>query len=56
MTIYSIVLRRFREVLDEPSLVLTDELSAVNVKSWDSLNHITLVVEIQSINQPNPLH
>lgn len=39
----------FRDVLDEPALVLTDELSATDVKNWDSLNHITLVVEIEAL-------
>ena len=36
----------FREVLD-PTLVLTDDLDASKVPAWDSLNHITLVVEIE---------
>lgn len=39
----------FREVLDEPSLVLTEELSATDVANWDSLNHITLIVEIEAL-------
>jgi acyl carrier protein len=36
----------FRDVLD-PTLVLTDDLDASKVPSWDSLNHITLIVEIE---------
>jgi hypothetical protein len=28
----------FREVLDSPELVLTDELTAPKVAGWDSLN------------------
>ncbi len=39
----------FREVLDNPSLVLTEELSASDVANWDSLNHITLIVEIEAL-------
>jgi acyl carrier protein len=39
----------FREVFEEPTLILTDSLSAVDVKNWDSLNHITLIVEIESL-------
>ncbi|MBS4096038.1 MAG: acyl carrier protein [Sulfuricella sp.] len=39
----------FREVLDSPSLVLTADLSASDVANWDSLNHITLIVEIEAL-------
>ena len=39
----------FREVFDDESLVLTSELSAADVKNWDSLNHITLIVELESL-------
>jgi acyl carrier protein len=37
----------FREVLDSPALVLTDELTAPKVKGWDSLNHVTLVMTLE---------
>ena len=37
----------FREILD-PDLTLTDDLDAFQVPSWDSLNHITLIVAIES--------
>ena len=37
----------FREVLDNPDLVLTDELTAAKVKGWDSLNHVTLVMTLE---------
>ena len=36
----------FRDVLD-PTLVLSDDLDASKVPAWDSLNHITLIVEIE---------
>jgi acyl carrier protein len=36
----------FREVLD-PEIVLRDDLDATQVETWDSLNHITLIVEIE---------
>jgi acyl carrier protein len=36
----------FRDVLD-PTLVLSDDLDASTVPAWDSLNHITLIVEIE---------
>src|SRR3954454_2908095 len=37
----------FREVLDNPALVLTDELTAPKVEGWDSLNHVTLVMTLE---------
>ena len=37
----------FRDILD-PSLVLTDDIDASKVPQWDSLNHISLVVAIES--------
>ena len=39
----------FREVFDDPSLIVTKELSAKDVKKWDSLNHITLIVELEAL-------
>ncbi len=39
----------FREVFDTPNLVLTEELNAKDVEAWDSLNHITLIVEIERL-------
>jgi acyl carrier protein len=37
----------FRDVLDQPSLVLTPESNASNVEDWDSLAHVNLVVAIE---------
>lgn len=37
----------FRDVLDEPELVVSEELSADQVESWDSLNHVQLMVAIE---------
>ncbi len=37
----------FRDILD-PNLVLTEDLDASKVPQWDSLNHISLVVAIES--------
>ena len=33
----------FRDILDQPDLVLTRESNASNVEDWDSLAHINLV-------------
>jgi acyl carrier protein len=37
----------FRDVLGVPSLELTDEMVAKDVDTWDSLNHITLVMSLE---------
>jgi acyl carrier protein len=37
----------FRDVLDQPELVLTRESNAHNVEDWDSLAHINLVSSIE---------
>jgi acyl carrier protein len=35
----------FRDIFDEPSLTLTRDTTAADVPDWDSLNHITIIVE-----------
>jgi acyl carrier protein len=37
----------FREILDEPALVLREDLTAADVENWDSLNHIDLIVAVE---------
>ena len=37
----------FQRVFEDPNLVLTESLNAHKVEKWDSLNHITLIVEIE---------
>jgi acyl carrier protein len=37
----------FRDILDQPDLVLTPESNAHNVEDWDSLSHINLVTAIE---------
>ena len=37
----------FREVLGAPGLELSDEMVAKDVETWDSLNHITLVMSLE---------
>ena len=37
----------FRDVFDQPNLVITRESDASTVEDWDSLTHITLVTAIE---------
>ncbi len=37
----------FREVFDDPALVLRDQTTAADVENWDSLNHIDLIVAVE---------
>jgi acyl carrier protein len=45
--IYSRLTEILRDVFDDETLVATPELTAHDVKEWDSVNHITLVVAIE---------
>ncbi len=45
--ILSEVTEVFRDILDQPQLVLNFETTAEEVEDWDSLNHIQLVVAIE---------
>jgi acyl carrier protein len=46
-TILSELTGIFRTVLDDDTLVLTPETTAADVPGWDSMNHITIVVEVE---------
>jgi acyl carrier protein len=37
----------FRDLFDDPTIVLTPETTANDIEEWDSMNHITLVVEAE---------
>ncbi len=37
----------FREVFEDPALVLNDRMTAEDVDGWDSLAHINLIVAIE---------
>jgi acyl carrier protein len=45
--LYTRLTEIFRDVFDDETLVATPELTANDVKDWDSVNHITLVVAIE---------
>jgi acyl carrier protein len=34
----------FRDVFDDPSIAIFDEMTAADVEGWDSLTHVTLIV------------
>lgn len=37
----------FRDVFDDDSIVLRDDMTAADVEEWDSLNHINLIVAVE---------
>lgn len=37
----------FRSVFEDDQLIVKREMSAHDVENWDSLNHISLIVEIE---------
>ncbi|MGB5007789.1 MAG: acyl carrier protein [Ferruginibacter sp.] len=38
----------FRKVFGDNSLVITDQLSALDVEKWDSLSHMLLIAEVEN--------
>ncbi len=38
----------FRQVFDDPEIVLTPETTADDVDGWDSLSHVNLIVAVSS--------
>jgi acyl carrier protein len=47
--IYRTLTGIFCDVFDLTSIVLTPEMTAQDVPEWDSVNHITLVVETERV-------
>jgi len=37
----------FREVFDDETIILSDELTADDVDAWDSLSHVNLIIAIE---------
>ena len=38
----------FRDVFDDATLTLRDDLTAADIPGWDSLNHINLIIGVES--------
>jgi acyl carrier protein len=45
--IYQRLTKIFHDVFDDDSIVLTPELTAADVKEWDSFNHINLIIAVE---------
>lgn len=45
--IYSKLTAIFHEVFNNPSIVLSDNLTASDVDNWDSLTHMILISEVE---------
>lgn len=37
----------FRDVFEEDALVIRDDMSAADVKNWDSLAHINMIIAVE---------
>lgn len=47
-SIYQKLSTIFQEVFDDDSLTVTSSTSAADIPEWDSVNHIRLIVSIES--------
>ena len=45
--IYAKLTGIFRDLFDDPSIVLRPEMTAADVPGWDSFNHINLIISIE---------
>jgi acyl carrier protein len=37
----------FREVFDDPTIVLRDDMTASDIEGWDSVTHIDLLIAVE---------
>ena len=47
MELHDRLVEIFRQVFDDDDLILTDEMTANDIKGWDSLAHINLMFSIE---------
>ena len=45
--VYEQLTEIFRDVFDDEELIIEDSTSAEDIGEWNSLNHVTLVMEVQ---------
>mgnify|MGYP005814521587 CR=1 FL=1 len=48
MTTLDTLTEVFRQVFDDPDIVLTPETTADMVEGWDSLSHINLIMAVEN--------
>jgi acyl carrier protein len=48
-TIFDKVSNVLRKVLNDPNLILTNDMTASDVSQWDSLSHMVIIVEIEEM-------
>jgi len=39
----------FHQIFDDDSIVLTTKTTATDIEEWDSMNHISLIVAVESL-------
>ena len=39
----------FRNVFDDETLVITNETTAQDIEAWDSVQHVTLMMEVEDV-------
>ncbi len=48
MTTMDTLTEVFRQVFDDPTIVLTPQTTANDVEGWDSLSHINLIMAVEN--------
>lgn len=48
MTTLDTLTEVFRQVFDDPNIVLTPETTADMVEGWDSLSHVNLIMAVEN--------